>query len=201
MASVRPTTMPGILRDLLGALARVRDRSTSGTKSSSGSCALVAAGRASRRRRAPAGAAPVRRAARGGLVAAASRPAGARAAAPASARAHLARRPRAASAGAASRCPPSRVAAGRAGLELVAQRVEGALGGGFGGARRPRRRPGRGCPATTCLGRSSTFGMSSGSTPLSSTPVAVRSPWVTIIGLMTNGADADDAAGRPRPSS
>ena len=30
--------------------------------------------------------------------------------------------------------------------------------------------------------------MSSGSTPLRSTPVAVRSPCVTIIGLMTNGA-------------
>ena len=37
-------------------------------------------------------------------------------------------------------------------------------------------------------GRSRTLGMSSGSTPFRRTPVAVRVPWVTIIGLMTKGA-------------
>ena len=39
-----------------------------------------------------------------------------------------------------------------------------------------------------CFGRSSTLGISFGSMPLSSTPVAVCSPCVTIIGLITNGA-------------
>ncbi len=55
-----------------------------------------------------------------------------------------------------------------------------------GGWESGRRRP-MSVPLTMCLGRSSTCCMRSGSTPLRSTPVAVRFSWVTIIGLITNG--------------
>ena len=43
-------------------------------------------------------------------------------------------------------------------------------------------------PLTMWLGRSSTVAARTSSMPFSSTPVAVRSAWVTIIGLMTKGA-------------